>query len=251
MNSPIDPGNSTTLASYDAVAHEYYDRRRHPTCHNFRQASILYLRKRLRAPALRGQRVLEIGAGRSLAAPLLRQCRLPLTALSLVDRSAGMLSHSKRWKRLGAVLFVGDARHVPSADGAFGLVVASLGDPYNVPQFWKEAERVLAADGRLLFTCPSYEWASRFRNHNNPAALHQAEFMLRNGEIVQTPSFVLPLPEQEEMTANAKLRMVDFDTVRLDEIHGPLSPKLSVVNADRAPFLWGFELTKPARDPSD
>ena len=74
-----------------------------------------------------------------------------------------MLAYSAAWFRRGARPVIADALRLPIRSACFGLVVASLGDAYNDPQFWSEVSRVLQPGGVVLFTTPSFEWAVSFR----------------------------------------------------------------------------------------
>ena len=83
------------MAAYDRLADEYYDGDQHPTCRNFRQASEVFLRELDLRAIVRG-RVLELGAGDSLVAKLLREELIDPDQLVLTDASARMLSHSRQ-----------------------------------------------------------------------------------------------------------------------------------------------------------
>src|SRR4051812_29449717 len=130
-------------ASYEDVADEYYDSTRHPTCANFNYLSRLYIARQLTDEWPRGLAV-EVGAGDSSIAPIFQSRAATLNGLHITDASAAMLQHSRKWESLGATLRIQDATSLAYDEGSVSLVVASLGDPYNVLSFWRETERILA-----------------------------------------------------------------------------------------------------------
>jgi ubiquinone/menaquinone biosynthesis C-methylase UbiE len=127
-----------TVSTYDDVAAEYYDPVRHPTCANFAELSNSFLVPRLRRYVSAVSRILEVGAGRSTAAPVLRERGVPVTQLTLLDRSAPMLEYSRTWEMAGAHLLLGDACRTTLPAESFGLIVSAFGDSYNCLGFWHE-----------------------------------------------------------------------------------------------------------------
>jgi SAM-dependent methyltransferase len=213
----------TPIVTYDAVADEYYDAVRHPTCANFSELSSRFLVTFIRRYAGPATEVLEIGAGCSTAAPVLAQAGISLSRLTLLDKSPAMLDYSREWADQGAHLIVGDALNPALPTGNFGLIVASLGDPYNCRRFWISAAALLEPHGICLFTTPAHEWASRFRDASMPSA---AEFVVGNGDTVLVPSKILPLVEQIQLLANSGLQVVETQSLSAAELSGPPSPKL-------------------------
>jgi hypothetical protein len=151
------------LSDYDIVAAEYYDTQKHPTCANFSELSARFLVERILQRARFNSRILEVGARRSIVAPVLAEAGLGLATLTLLDKSAAMLAHSLKWKERGASMIIADARATTLRSASFDLVVASLCDPYNCIHFWQETRQVLASDGICFATLPAHEWAARFR----------------------------------------------------------------------------------------
>ena len=235
-------------ASYDVVASEYYDPAAHPTCYNFNRLSRVYLERWIPEPWT-DRSILEVGAGNSCVAAILHARGYQLNDLDITDASAPMLAHSERWKTCGAVLAISEARSINRADGTLGLLVASLGDPYNVPEFWLEVCRVIRPGGAVLFTIPSFEWAVRFRAAGvSTQKLHEAEFELRDGRVVSLPSFILPLEEQVKMMEKAGLMLVNFESLGADALPTDRrSPKIDVFASDASSLVWGFRAIRQRR----
>lgn len=235
----------TTLASYEDVAPEYYDPKRHPTCANFREASALLIGRWLREFAPRAGVFCEVGAGRSLLAELTADLSLGEARLVLTDSSPSMLSYSRRWAGPNASLVVADSARLPFAAGSFDLLVSSLGDPYNDLSFWREARRTLRPGGAVFFTTPSHDWATAFRGRDRDGS---AEFELSNGESVYVPSKIYPRSAQIELIESAGLlaRAGRHAEVLLSDIKSSaLSPKLLADRGADASIVEGYLAIKP------
>jgi len=238
------------FGTYEELADEYYDSAKHPTCANFREASTDVIVRWLEREANDDTVIAEVGAGLSLVAAYLAGRQARLDNLVLVDSSPKMLSHSEAWDEHGARRVVATAERLPFEAQTVDLVVASLGDPYNTQAFWLEAHRVLKATGSVLFTTPSWEWATAYRRRNSDAAeLDRAEFALADGRRVLVPSWILPQLSQVLLIESAGLRMDEIADVRLDAITAtPLSPKLRGVPNET--ILCGYHVTKANMTPS-
>jgi SAM-dependent methyltransferase len=233
-----------SVSSYDEVADEYYDRKRHPTCSNFNYLSRLYIGSKLSGLDA-ASTVVEVGAGDSSVAPLIQTQGRSLTNLVITDASLGMLRHSRKWEPFGATVHICDATSMHSADASIALVVAGLGDPYNTPEFWKEIHRILMPGGQVIFTVPSFEWAVRFRGTVNPVSACGAEFELRDGRTVLVPSFVYPLERQIEMIENAGNIVINFEALDANALGiEPRSPKIDVFSGQLLSLIWGFVACK-------
>ena len=180
-SSRVKVMSSVEIGDYTALASEYYDSARHPTSANFhsRVGSVI-MNEWLKSSTEPGL-IIDVGAGDSLVATLLHAWKRSLTNLLLVDSSTAMLAYSKRWLDFGARAEVADAADLPVASRSARLIVASLGDPYNTPAFWKEARRVLEPNGCVIFTTPAHQWAARFRRISGEPA-DSAEFALATAE---------------------------------------------------------------------
>ena len=170
----MSPSESLVLGSYQDVFPEYYNKIRHPTCYNFRDGSFKILEKFLSRYPLKNGLVYDIGAGSSVVAEILEKTNKSLENLKLLDSSPGMLCHSNRYKDLGAELVVSYADSIPSENNSISLIAASLGDPFNERNFWKEVARTLKPGGKCFFTTPSFAWANLFRKSNSCEEIDKA-----------------------------------------------------------------------------
>src|SRR5258708_30591604 len=84
------------IATYDAVAAEYYDQVRHPTCANFSELCNKFLNPRISKYATEPIDILEIGAGRSTLSPILSAAGLPVAGLSFTENSHSMQQHYRQ-----------------------------------------------------------------------------------------------------------------------------------------------------------
>jgi ubiquinone/menaquinone biosynthesis C-methylase UbiE len=233
----------TSLALYQDIAAEYYDPERHPTCANFREASSLLLDKWLRTAKPDGV-FCEVGAGDSLLAELLRGSGISARELIITDSSPAMLSYSKRWSSTGTYLVLSDAIRLPFPDHKLDLLVSSLGDPYNLTEFWDEVCRVLRPSGVALYTTPAYAWAKAFRTKSN-GDLKSAQFDLLDGGSVDLPSWIYPVQEQVEIIEKSGLEVVEKSSVSIFEIgSNHLSPKLMIERGSDAEVVEGYLITR-------
>lgn len=232
-------------ASYEDLAAEYYDPVRHPTCANFRQASRLLLEKWLPKYLPGGSAVCEVGPGRSLVAELADQTGKAFCTMTLLDSSSAMLAYSKEFEKNGTELLVGKASSMPAESNSLNGVIACLGDPYNDSEFWQEVFRTLIPGGVCLYTTPSFEWASGFRKSGDPSDRMHAEFLLRDGRRVLVPSMIYSDQDQAEMIQAAGLNVVVIEHVRVNQLSGPLSPKLLMNGERHGIAVAGFVAGKP------
>lgn len=222
-------------ASYDLVASEYYDPTLHPTCANFDYLSRRFIEPRVRSLFREGQKLVEVGAGRSIVAPLLVENGH--VTLLLVDESDQMLAHSKQFLGDSVKMVVADARNTAIKANSIDLLVSSLGDPYNTASFWQEVDRILKSGAHCLFTCPAAEWALAFRSSDH---CHEAEFLIGN-KLVYLPSFVLSRADQVEVMRRHNLNVREIVEYQSSDIEGHVSPKLV---GKFGPVLRGYLLQK-------
>jgi ubiquinone/menaquinone biosynthesis C-methylase UbiE len=215
---------SESLAPYSRVAAEYYDEARHPTCRNFRDASRFYLQRALlKTPVV--ETCLEVGAGQSLVADLVKLGVIRTEHLFLLDSSIEMRSYSKPFTDI-ADLVVGDACRLPFGNETISLIAASLADPFNVDTFWHETVRCLKTGGLCIVTIPSYEWASSFRSSSEDEFQGKAFFELSDGQRLYLPSNIQSEFAQKEMIAAAGLRIIDIRHLSAKEVPAPHSRKI-------------------------
>jgi SAM-dependent methyltransferase len=211
------------MGTYSAVADEYYDSRRHPTCDNFREASLLAVRRSGVLDLAHGAVVCEVGPGRSLLADL--DClETPHSRLwALIDDSIRMLSYSEGLTQANLVRSIGDARCLPLGTGSVDLLFSVLGDSYNCDRFWAEVSRVLRPGGACVYTTPSWEWAMSFRSNGEAQT---AEFILAGGDVVSLPSLVMEPSAQIEAIESQGMLVKDVFHISVESLKRPLSPKL-------------------------
>lgn len=228
--------------TYDELAEEYYDRRRHPTCANFRDACALLYQQWLPRCWHQTGWICETGAGRSLVAEIAVERQLRTEGLILLDSAPNMLAHSAEVISAACNAVLGDARQLPFADNSLSVLIATLGDPYNTPRFWQEVRRVLAEDGVVIFTTPSYIWSSTFRGTEKEAQ-HMAEFKVSDGRRIFVPSFIYPEADQAEMLGAHGLRIRETERVTVDQLHvEQVSPKLRC--ATHGDIVTGYWVTR-------
>jgi len=227
---------------YNILAKEYYDPKAHPTCYAFNLLSRSYIEQWITEPSV-DCNILEVGAGDSCVASILHERGFRLGGLEITDASPAMLAYSERWAAYGAKLGIADAHSLHCADKSVSLLVASLGDSYNLPEVWAEIARVTEPGGAVLFTVPSFQWAARFRaNHLRIQDYQAAHFELRDGTTVSVPSFIWPLDEQVKMIEKAGLMVVHFESLGERELPpGRHSPKIDVFSGDISSLIWGFK----------
>jgi SAM-dependent methyltransferase len=230
------------MSSYNLIASEYYDPALHPTCANFDGLSRKFLLPRIRALPDYAVPIIDVGCGRSLVAEAIHSMRRNLQSVTLLDSSADMLNHSRRWETEGARLIVADATKTELANCSFAVLVASLGDPYNTPAFWQEAYRLLKPNGICLFTTPSPEWAHEFRKSTQR---DNAEFVLSDGSVMLVPSYIPCTNDQTAMIEAAGFSLSERFVLHLSDISGPVSSKLLSKQPGRdRPILRGFSMQR-------
>jgi SAM-dependent methyltransferase len=193
-----------SIPIYDALANEYYDSIRHPTCSDFREASLLAF-DQTRIDSSPPISILETGAGRSVFAerPLSADC-----TLYLLDESIPMLHASGLELLRSSQTIQGCAESLPFRSEAFDMVIAVLGDPYNNSEFWTSVSRVLKNGGSVFYTTPSFEWAMKFRQIEGGSRDH-ARFVTTDGKCIDTPSVIPDHRRQRQMITDAGLQVGD------------------------------------------
>lgn len=230
------------LASYEDVAEEYYDTTMHPTCASLGELSGAFILPRIASLSGNEKTLVEVGVGKSLLAPAWIARGGEANSLFLLDSSPTMLACSEEWGSLGVKLVVADALSLPFADSSVDVIVASLGDPYNLPKFWEEAARTLRPGGLALFTTPAHEWSLSFRP---PHQRSSAEFLRRDGEVLLMPSPVLTEEQQAEMFAEAGLGLEESQSLSVAQLRTPPASKLLCVD-EGVPVLRGYVVRKEA-----
>ncbi len=229
--------------SYERLAAEYYDPILHPTCANFRTASAVVLAHWLLDVCTRTARLVEVGAGKSLLLEYLVEHGCRVQSVLVTDSSPKMLEHSRGLGLEPTQFLIAPAYRIPVPDGSVSALVASLGDPYNTNTFWAEAHRVLEPNGHVIFTTPSWEWSSTFRQANEGQI---AEFVMSDGTRVDVPSLILSLHEQEALIESTGLELVNEFSVTANDLGSHIiSPKLAIPRDGHQPIVRGFLVVRP------
>jgi ubiquinone/menaquinone biosynthesis C-methylase UbiE len=227
---------------YEALSPEYYDAEAHPTCANFTQASQLLLKAF--HPALsafldglgRAADFADAGCGRSVLAGDLIRRGTHWHSLLLMDRSAGMLAHSRPFAEAGAVLAVADSGALPLRAGGVDVVAAFMADPFNTPQTWREFARIARPGSLSVFTAPSFPWASAFRAAQSLERPDSARFVTRARDAVYVPSHVLDDAAQRAMMEQAGFAVLQSRSIGAAQLAGRVSDKLDLA----APIAQGY-----------
>lgn len=231
-------------ATYEVLASEYYDPFKHPTCANFRHGSSLLLDGWFDTWC---SPICEAGSGRSAVCELFEEHGRRPGQLTLIDSSSSMLAHSAKWRTMdNATHVIADACGLPLRRNSIGTLVASLGDAFNVEQFWREANRVLQTEGRAYFTTPSHDWAVAYRAVEWQGGMDEAIFTLVNGQTVAVPSIILPLDHQRDLVRSCGFSVEDSRQIRVSELRDQhISQKLLVGSQTSDPVVvTGYELRK-------
>ncbi len=243
MSVPESRLATDSTVHYDAVAAEYYDADRHPTCRNFREASERLIAMLLADDRLDGLTLADVGAGDSVLAALLVRRGVSLDKLTLVDESSSMLGHSKEWIDRGAGFSISSADNLPFDDASVDVLIASLGDPFNETGFWQEVGRVLAPEGRFIFTTPSSEWARAYRSLEG-LGMASAVFELTTGSMSSLPSLILDSEDQKALIAKANLAVSEIAGMTAASLTPPLSPKLCLTDGADFPIVTAYSGVK-------
>lgn len=210
------------ISSYKFIANEYYDESLHPTCASLGRVSHNFLIDIVKSKYT--GLALEVGAGRGLDIPNEGN-------IVALDSSQEMMKNNKSPKKV-----VSDALSMPFSDGQFDYIFGSLIDPFSVDRFYNEAHRVIKKNGSLIFTLPSYEWASSFRSQERR---QYAEFLHSEGYVLQMPSFVASPAEQIDKITRAGFSSVRHIPVKAS-IGDSVAPKLEYAAAKRFSLVDGF-----------
>ena len=226
--------------AYEVLATEYYDSASHPTCADFREASkkaFSFIAKKFPDTC---ERAIEVGAGKSLLAETLYEQNKNISGLTLTDASHGMLRHSQKYIEYGARLLVANAMSLPLRDATYDCVTASLGDPYNTDQFWREISRITKTEALVLFTTPSFEWANNFRSASINEAQDKAMFIDRSGTVTYLDSFIYSEIEQIEKIQSNGFSVEEIIRIRPTDITQIRSIKLTATKECNDPFLTAY-----------
>lgn len=244
MDSPTIAFQNIITGTYEILAKEYYDSIRHPTCANFREASKSLLTKLIVNFKLENKVICDVGAGKSVVFELLRH-KADLHNLFLLDSSTSMLAYSQQALKYGAHFTIGDASNMPFRSNTLDILISSLGDPYNMPNFWKESNRVLMKNGIMIFTTPAYEWATFFRKSYNSDSINWAEFKLKDGGLILVPSYIYSHNQQLDIFDKNGFIVKQIEHARVSDLKSrKLSPKILINPHQNIEIVTGYLLVK-------
>jgi SAM-dependent methyltransferase len=213
------------LATYEAVAAEYYDEALHPTCADFRLACRIYLNRLLQIRSLRGK-IADVGSGRSLLAEeLLVDRRAEGVELVLLDSSRMMLAYN-RDHRLPFQARVVDVEREPFGSAEFDWAFCILGDPYNTAGTWRHVGQALRPGATCILIVPSLIWAMKFRSNQPEELPNAACFVTRLGTPIYLPSFIYDAAGQAALLSQGELQVCGHSTINLREMPSVSSPKI-------------------------
>jgi SAM-dependent methyltransferase len=227
---------------YAGVADEYYNQYLHPTCKNFRDASVLLFRDYLSSIDL-PRSVLDVGCGRSILPDLFPDGRWSSLTIALVDQSQVMLQHtSKELQKISEIIY-GEISNV-RLSRSFDLAISSLGDPYNTRKSWAQVSKQIRKGGFLFYSTPTLEWASNFRTNEDGTDLHISRFLDRRGEVHDLPSIVVSTEQQSDMFLNVGFHLIRVTESYVTDLSEPISQKLITARQKNIPIVRGYLLQK-------
>lgn len=192
------------MNDYSALSAEYYDPARHPTIANLRSGSLFGFRKVLTEFLADGKVFCETGSGRGTL-PILAPAGRFLVCFDLSD---SMLRSNPAFKALA------DSYHLPLRSSSIDGLMASLCDPYNTPEFYAEARRVLKPGRSLAFSVPYHSWVhyNQAREGVRDAAVVRAA----EGKII-VPSFVYEPDQQRDLLYEAGFEIMTHVPITIRE----------------------------------
>lgn len=232
----------TQCSEYNLLADEYYNELLHPTCADFRDATILAQKKAPLSNA--AQRIVEIGAGKSIFHSVdLFEISNAARELILLDSSSEMLSYSHVENLpCNSYKILANAYNLPLPSESQDLLISHLGDPYNTTAFWNEVSRSLKIGGQILFTTPSFTWATKFRD---PSQINAAIFEVGH-RTIHSHSNIVSFKIQKKMTP-PNLKIIDYFEVKLSELVSYRSSKLNVLKPNE-PIVSAYILERISND---
>lgn len=171
---------------WDNISNEYYDEI-HRTSRNFDK--IIYDRLKEVVLSLRDHGIyLDLGGGRGRVQEIFVDSKAHIV---VGDVSKAMMKNTSTQLQLRALTsYVQlDAFKIPFIRNTFDGVFSLLGDPFLLPEVFSEVFRVLKPSSFFFIALPSKTWAKNLRSTLG-LSINQASFRTREGNSVETPSFV-------------------------------------------------------------
>lgn len=234
-----------TISEYDAIAEEYYNSECHPTCANFRYLSIEFIKNHFENNDCKFRRCLEVGAGRSVLAELKKLGNNCFDHITIMDKNKKMLKNSNQLENYYNNKLITDIENTKSIKNLnlekFDLIVAILADPYNSSGMWESIKSIIAENGLVLFTTPSYEWAQMFRKDQQSELYEVAEFRTQEGKTLYVRSVVLNEENQVILCNQSGFKVSSISRLTVNSIvDQTLSPKLRSAQDQDIPVVTGY-----------
>jgi len=237
LASACQPRGSNKVG-YDAIAPEFLEDKRVTTAY-FHGISEGFWRLEFFPQLKATGRYLEVGPGLGW----LKRLGWPAG----VDYQAIDISEEMRRRNVDAHrILLGDARCIPLESGALAGVFGSLLDPFLLPGFLLEIDRVLAPGGRFVGTSPAGEWARLFRGSDEVA---ETTFELADNNKLRVASYCHGSEELGRLFALAGFTGVSIRTVYANREGEQLPPAVASVFArnpsmQRVPVLHAWTAYK-------
>lgn len=202
---------------YDEISPEFTDELRLTTKY-FHQLTDKFWRGVLTKRVLTERRYLEVGPGRGWVKSLGWPSGAQYQGLELSNEMRDMNPDKD-------TIAVGSAGSLPYVSKSFDGVFGSLLDPFLLPNFLFEAQRVVGDEGWFAGTAPAGDWARRLRGRNIAATA----FMLRSGRTTTVSSFCYTAIELDYLLRCAGFKNIDIKGYKVTDSLEPIPPAVSAV----------------------
>jgi hypothetical protein len=220
---------------YDEISAEFTDELRLTTKY-FHQLTDQFWRGVLTESVLAEQRYLEVGPGRGWVKSLGWPSGAYYQGLELSNEMRDLNPDKD-------TIALGSAGSLPYVSKSFDGVFGSLLDPFLLPNFLFEAQRVVTDEGWFAGTAPAGDWARSLRGKNVAAT----DFMLRSGRTTTVSSFCYAAIELDYLLGCAGFKNIDIKgykvTGSLESIPPAVRAVVDEIGAD-IPIVLGWTATK-------
>lgn len=200
------------------------------------------------------RQILDLGCGTGQISHALAG-HYPKASITSLDIAEGMVKSTRKntptpsfslWNRPKHQFLVGDAESLPFADNSFELIASSLTFQWcnDLPQLFREIQRVLAPGGLLLFTTLGpdtlKELRASWRAVDDSIHINSFADMHDVGDAMLSGSLGDPVVDMEQITITYEkaitlmrdLKTIGAHNMNPERNHGLTSPrKLSAVSA--------------------
>lgn len=187
---------------YNTIAGEFTDHLRVTTA-NFHETSAQFFIDNLKALSGR-EKVLEIGSGNGWLS-------------SLYGRSIPSIDISDKMG-CGISKITASASLISEMSNQYDVIFASLCDPFLYPVAIAEMVRILKTNGKIIISCPSYEWMCLSRNGRK-----KTKFVTMSGYEVEVYSFIYSQQEIENIGKILGYRILKYDSFPIGDSQNVIS----------------------------